>query len=93
MDTCHTHVAGYDIVTPTATTTTLAQIDGTIGLKNVSVWHCNDAKADRGSKLDRHQHIGKGTIGARLSAACSTIRAWRTQPSSRKLRLTSRWTT
>ncbi|HET7748353.1 MAG TPA: TIM barrel protein, partial [Terriglobales bacterium] len=27
------------------------------------VWHCNDAKAARGSKLDRHQHIGKGTIG------------------------------
>jgi deoxyribonuclease-4 len=29
----------------------------------VLVWHCNDAKADRGSKLDRHQHIGEGTIG------------------------------
>ncbi len=27
------------------------------------VWHCNDAKAARGSKLDRHQHIGKGSIG------------------------------
>jgi deoxyribonuclease-4 len=27
------------------------------------VWHCNDAKGARGSKLDRHQHIGKGTIG------------------------------
>jgi len=29
------------------------------------VWHCNDAKAARGSKLDRHQHIGKGSIGLR----------------------------
>jgi deoxyribonuclease IV len=29
----------------------------------VRVWHCNDAKAERGSKLDRHQHIGQGTIG------------------------------
>ena len=38
-------------------------LDSTIGLKNVPVWHCNDAKAARGSKLDRHQHIGKGTIG------------------------------
>ena len=28
------------------------------------VWHCNDAKAARGSKLDRHEHIGEGTIGA-----------------------------
>jgi deoxyribonuclease-4 len=32
-------------------------------LNRVKVWHCNDAKAARGSKLDRHQHIGKGTIG------------------------------
>ena len=29
----------------------------------MKVWHCNDAKAPRGSKLDRHQHIGKGMIG------------------------------
>ena len=42
---------------------TLACLDATVGLKNVRVWHCNDAKGARGSKLDRHQHIGKGTIG------------------------------
>jgi deoxyribonuclease-4 len=42
---------------------TLAKLDETVGLKNVLVWHCNDAKAAHGSKLDRHQHIGKGTIG------------------------------
>jgi deoxyribonuclease-4 len=41
----------------------MAKLDATIGLKNVPVFHCNDAKAARGSKLDRHQHIGKGTIG------------------------------
>jgi deoxyribonuclease IV len=64
MDTCHIHVAGYDIVTPTGYEATLQQIDETIGLKNVPVWHCNDAKAAFGSKLDRHQHIGQGTIGA-----------------------------
>ena len=29
----------------------------------MQVWHCNDAQSARGSKLDRHQHIGKGTIG------------------------------
>jgi len=64
MDTCHLHVAGYDIVTPAGYEATLRQIDETIGLKNVPVWHCNDAKAALGSKLDRHQHIGQGTIGA-----------------------------
>ncbi len=63
IDTCHTHVAGYDIVTPEGMTQTISHLDETIGLKNVRVWHCNDAKAPRGSKLDRHQQIGKGTIG------------------------------
>jgi deoxyribonuclease IV len=41
----------------------LKHLDETVGLKNVRVWHCNDAKAACGSKLDRHQHIGKGSIG------------------------------
>jgi deoxyribonuclease-4 len=42
---------------------TLAYLDATIGLNNVHVWHCNDAKAERGSKLDRHEHVGKGKLG------------------------------
>jgi deoxyribonuclease IV len=63
IDTCHTHVAGYDIVSEAGFAETLDQLERTIGLKNVYVWHCNDAKAVRGSKLDRHQHIGKGNIG------------------------------
>jgi deoxyribonuclease IV len=63
IDTCHTHVAGYDIVSEEGFADTLEQLDRTVGLKNVYVWHCNDAKAERGSKLDRHQHIGKGSIG------------------------------
>ena len=63
IDTCHTHVAGYDIVSEAGYAETLDQLDRSIGLKNVYVWHCNDAKAACGSKLDRHQHIGKGSIG------------------------------
>ncbi len=63
IDTCHTHVAGYDIVSEGGLFQTLQHLDATIGLNQVKVWHCNDAKAARGSKLDRHQHIGKGTIG------------------------------
>jgi len=63
IDTCHVHVAGYDVVSEEGFNATLQKLDATIGLKNVPVWHCNDAKAVRGSKLDRHQHIGKGTIG------------------------------
>lgn len=63
IDTCHTHVAGYEITTREGFDRTMQQLDDTVGLKNVLVWHCNDAKAARGSKLDRHQHIGQGTIG------------------------------
>jgi deoxyribonuclease IV len=63
VDTCHTHVAGYDIVSRTGMARTLKHLDETVGLRNVPVWHCNDAKAECGSKLDRHQHIGRGTIG------------------------------
>jgi deoxyribonuclease IV len=63
IDTCHTHVAGYDIVSDDGYKATLDHLHRTLGLKNIFVWHCNDAKAACGSKLDRHQHIGKGTIG------------------------------
>jgi deoxyribonuclease IV len=66
IDTCHTHVCGYDIVTERGYEETMHQLDETIGFKNVPVWHCNDAKDPRGSKRDRHEHIGKGTIGLEL---------------------------
>ena len=64
IDTCHTHVRGYDIVSEAGYAETMRQLDSTVGLKNVRVWHCNDAKAPCGSKLDRHEGIGKGSIGA-----------------------------
>ncbi len=63
IDTCHTHVSGYDIVSEEGWQQTMQKLDETVGLKNVLVWHCNDAKDARGSKRDRHEHIGKGTIG------------------------------
>jgi len=63
LDTCHTHVSGYDMVTDEGYTTTMDTIGKTIGFDAVRVWHCNDAKAPMGSKLDRHEHIGQGTMG------------------------------
>lgn len=63
LDTCHIHVAGYDIVTPEGYLDTVHQIEEGFGTERVKVWHCNDAKAPQGSKLDRHQHVGEGTIG------------------------------
>jgi deoxyribonuclease-4 len=63
LDTCHCHVSGYDIVTSAGYEETVGQIEQLIGLETVRVWHMNDAKAARGSKLDRHEHVGEGTIG------------------------------
>ena len=63
LDTCHCHVAGYDIVSRAGYEATMALVERTVGTAAVRVWHMNDAKAERGSKLDRHQHIGQGTIG------------------------------
>lgn len=63
LDTCHCHVAGYDLVTEPGYEETVALVGRTIGLDAIRVWHMNDAKAPRGSRLDRHQHIGQGTIG------------------------------
>ncbi len=63
LDTCHTHVAGYDLLTPEGYEETIRQAASTVTLEAVRVWHMNDAKAERGSKLDRHEHIGQGTMG------------------------------
>ncbi len=64
LDTCHLHVKGYDILTTEGWAETTKLIEQTVGIDTVRVWHCNDAKAPAGSKLDRHEHIGEGTIGS-----------------------------
>ena len=63
LDTCHVHVAGYGIVGAEEYAETMGLVGTTVGFEAVKVWHCNDAKAAFGSKLDRHTHIGQGTIG------------------------------
>jgi deoxyribonuclease IV len=69
IDTCHTYVAGYDIVSEDGRDLTLRHLDKTIGFKNVRAWHCNDAKAEKGSRLDRHEHIGRGKLGLEVFRA------------------------
>jgi deoxyribonuclease-4 len=63
LDTCHTWVAGYDLVSAEGYEETIKQAAATVTLEAVRVWHSNDAKAARASKLDRHEHIGEGTMG------------------------------
>lgn len=63
LDTCHIFAAGYDIRTPEAYTETFNKFDATIGLERLQFFHLNDSKKDLGSRVDRHEHIGKGKIG------------------------------
>lgn len=62
-DTCHTFAAGYDIRTPEVYAATFAAFDRTIGLDRLKFFHMNDTKNEFNSHKDRHEHIGKGTIG------------------------------
>jgi deoxyribonuclease IV len=63
FDTCHAFAAGYELRTEEGLRETLAQFDEQVGLKHLRVIHLNDTKGDRGSGLDRHEHIGMGFIG------------------------------
>ena len=64
LDTAHLFAAGYDIRSANGLGATIAQIERTVGLENVPVFHANDSKIALGGRVDRHEHIGKGKIGA-----------------------------
>ena len=63
FDTCHAFGAGYDLRTDDAIEETTGRFDEIIGLGEIRVIHCNDSKGELGSGLDRHEHIGMGSIG------------------------------
>lgn len=63
FDTCHAWAAGYDLSTKTGLEETLDLFDSEIGLDKLKVIHLNDAKGELGGHLDRHEHIGLGSIG------------------------------
>jgi deoxyribonuclease-4 len=64
IDTAHSFEAGYPIHTSEGLRTAVKQLDATIGLRKVRVIHANDSKTAFGSHADRHEHVGKGHIGA-----------------------------
>ncbi len=63
IDTCHIFGAGYDIRTETAYEKTMTAFDRVLGLDRLRLIHLNDSKRALGSRVDRHEHIGKGEIG------------------------------
>jgi deoxyribonuclease-4 len=63
LDTSHVFAAGYDIRTAETLERTLAEFDREIGLEHLRLIHLNDSKKEFGSRVDRHEHIGRGCIG------------------------------
>ena len=63
LDTAHLFAAGHDISTAKKFWKVFAEFENEIGLPRLAAWHLNDSKAALGSRVDRHEHIGKGKIG------------------------------
>jgi deoxyribonuclease-4 len=63
FDTCHVFAAGYDLRTRAGYKRAIDEIEEHVGLENVGAFHLNDSKKPLGSRVDRHEHIGKGELG------------------------------
>ena len=63
LDTCHLVAAGYDIISAQGYRIVFDQFDEIIGLDRLKAFHLNDSKQPLGSRLDRHEHIGRGCLG------------------------------
>jgi deoxyribonuclease-4 len=63
LDTAHFFAAGYDIRNPKVWNAAIREVASLIGLKQILAFHLNDSKTGLGSRVDRHEHIGKGKLG------------------------------
>jgi deoxyribonuclease IV len=63
FDTCHVFAAGYPLGTPEEYEATLATFDRLVGLDRIKAFHLNDSRRELGSRVDRHEHIGRGKLG------------------------------
>jgi deoxyribonuclease-4 len=63
LDTCHSYTAGYDLKSPGGYEDTIRAFDRIVGLQYLKGMHLNDCKKQLGSRIDRHESIGRGTLG------------------------------
>ncbi len=63
LDTCHSYTAGYDLKSPAGYQETIGAFDRIVGLRYLKGMHLNDCKKELGSRVDRHESIGRGTLG------------------------------
>ena len=80
LDTSHVFAAGYVIRTESAYHKTIHHFDSTVGLKQIFVIHLNDSKKELGTRVDRHENIGEGTIGNAAFAYIMNDRRFRKVP-------------
>jgi len=80
IDTCHLVAAGYDITHERGYRETFRRLDATVGLDRVMVFHLNDSKKPCGSRVDRHEHIGKGCLGLETFRRLLNDRRFRDRP-------------
>lgn len=80
LDTCHLFAAGYDFRKPEGYAAMMAELDSHVGVTNVYCVHTNDSKRECGSRVDRHEHIGKGKIGQQGFAHFLNDPRWRHVP-------------
>jgi deoxyribonuclease IV len=73
LDTAHLFEAGFDISKAKGFWNTIKKFDRIVGRDRLAAWHLNDSKTALGSRVDRHDHIGKGKIG--LAPFCEIIRS------------------
>ena len=77
LDTSHVFAAGYDIRTAETYRKVTDTFDAIIGLENLYVIHLNDSKKELGSRVDRHEHIGRGYIGIKaFELLMNDMRFW-----------------
>lgn len=63
IDTCHAHVSGHDLSNREGVRKMVREFDDTVGIARLVALHVNDSKRETGSRVDRHAHVGAGTIG------------------------------
>jgi len=66
LDTCHTFTAGYDLRSRDAYEQTMREFDEVVGFRYLKGMHLNDSKVEFGSRVDRHESLGKGKLGIDL---------------------------
>lgn len=79
FDTAHLFAAGYDF-RGRKYQVFMKQVEATVGLDRVKVWHLNDSKKDFGSRVDRHEHIGHGKIGVEGFRPIVRDKRWKNLP-------------